>query len=378
MDERNVPTALLEFLTPAGSLGDWVASDWAGDPAVVASVRNQYAQMGAEHGAERSSASSSRRRPLTADGKTFTFTLRPARVVHPFSLTLLKATHTVYPGTDIPKDFRSRVRIDNPQTGEKREVEISMNHPLRYGGYTYYQYQMDAGQVAEQAGRTPSSVLSSRAQPGLVDALHRMRDGGRGLGDPVPVSPGRLCLQTKKNMKKIFQKWFPPLLMFVMALWFFGNLQAPKDKDFAFTEFGQLPVTANGRIEPMDSLARNSLLEIREKQTLNTEPWKDWNENPKIIPATEWLANVMMNPAVADDWPVFRVDNPDLVSLLKLPDSDRRKNPTASIIPGTRSSRCSTPSARKTTASRKSRPPTAPPTKTPSPRCRSGCSFTRS
>jgi len=126
-------------------------------------------------------------------------------------------------------------------------------------------------------------------------------------------------------MKKIFHKWFPPLLMFAMALWFFGNLQAPKDKDFAFAEFGRLPVTANGRIEPMDSLARNSLLEIREKQTVNLEPWRDWNESPKIIPATEWLANVMMNPVVADDWPVFRVDNPDLVSLLKLPDRDPAK-----------------------------------------------------
>lgn len=110
--------------------------------------------------------------------------------------------------------------------------------------------------------------------------------------------------------------------MFAMALWFFGNIQPPKDKDFAFNEFGQLPITANGRIEPMDSLARNSLLEIREKQTLNAEPWKDWNQNPKIIPATEWLANVMMNPTVADNWPVFRVDNPDLISLLKLPDRD--------------------------------------------------------
>ena len=111
-----------------------------------------------------------------------------------------------------------------------------------------------------------------------------------------------------------------------MALWFFGNLSAPKDKDFAFSEFGQLPITSNGRIVPLDSLARNSLLAIREKQTLNTEPWKAWNENPKIIPATEWLANVMMNQAVADDWPVFRVDNPDLISLLKLPDKDTAKH----------------------------------------------------
>jgi ABC-type transport system involved in cytochrome c biogenesis permease subunit len=123
-------------------------------------------------------------------------------------------------------------------------------------------------------------------------------------------------------MKKIFQKWLPPFLMFVMALWFFGNLQVPKDKDFAFTKFGELPVTANGRVQPLDSLARNSLLALREKQTLNLEPWKAWNENPKIISATEWLANVMMNSSVADDWPCFRVDNPDLISLLKLPDKD--------------------------------------------------------
>ena len=114
--------------------------------------------------------------------------------------------------------------------------------------------------------------------------------------------------------------------MFVMALWFFGKLQPPPDKDFAFTEFGKLPVTANGRIVPLDSLARNSLLEIREKQTINTEPWKGWNEKPKILSASEWLANVMMNATVADEWPAFRVDNPDLVSLLKLPEKDAAKH----------------------------------------------------
>ena len=108
--------------------------------------------------------------------------------------------------------------------------------------------------------------------------------------------------------------------MVVMAVWFFNNLKTPKDQDFAYSAFGRLPLTANGRIVPMDSVARNSLLEIREKQTLNTEPWKAWNQHPKIISATEWLATVMMNPTVADDWPVFRVDNPDLISLLNLPE----------------------------------------------------------
>src|SRR6202789_4357687 len=123
-------------------------------------------------------------------------------------------------------------------------------------------------------------------------------------------------------MKTFLQKWFPPLLMASMAIWFWVQIQTPPDHGFAFNEFGQLPLVFDGRLKPMDSLARNSLLQIREKQTLDLEPWKEWYQDQKIIPATEWLANVMMNPQVADNWPVFRVDNPDLITFLKLPGKD--------------------------------------------------------
>ncbi|HEY5296701.1 MAG TPA: cytochrome c biogenesis protein CcsA [Verrucomicrobiae bacterium] len=124
-------------------------------------------------------------------------------------------------------------------------------------------------------------------------------------------------------MKTIFQRWFPAFLMLVMALWFFGQMQPPRDRGFAFSEFGKLPVVFNGRLKPMDSLARNSLLQIRQTQTLDLEPWKSWHEKQKIISAVEWLANVMMNPQVADNWPVFRVDNPDLITFLKLPGKNK-------------------------------------------------------
>ena len=129
-------------------------------------------------------------------------------------------------------------------------------------------------------------------------------------------------------MRRIFRRWTPGALLLVMALWFFGNIQTPKPAkgSYDFNDFGQLPVLANGRIQPMDSLARNSLLQLRDKQMLNLEPWKEWYQNPKMIPATEWLANAMMNPAVADDWPVFRLDNPDVITLLKLPERDVEKH----------------------------------------------------
>jgi ABC-type transport system involved in cytochrome c biogenesis permease subunit len=118
------------------------------------------------------------------------------------------------------------------------------------------------------------------------------------------------------------KKWLPLILTVLMGGWFLGHLNAPKDKEFHFNDFGRLPLLFNGRLQPMDSLARNSLLQIREKQTANLEPWKDWYNKPKIIPAIEWLTTVMMKPEVADTWPVFRIDNPELISLLKLPEKD--------------------------------------------------------
>ena len=82
-------------------------------------------------------------------------------------------------------------------------------------------------------------------------------------------------------MKKL-KRWLPLILTAGLAAWFLATLYPPRDTDFAFNEFGKLPIVFNGRLKPMDSLARNSLLEIREKQTLDTEPWKGWNENPKM------------------------------------------------------------------------------------------------
>jgi ABC-type transport system involved in cytochrome c biogenesis permease subunit len=119
------------------------------------------------------------------------------------------------------------------------------------------------------------------------------------------------------------KKWLPLILTVVMAGWFLGSLRAPPDQGFDYAGFGRLPILYHGRLQPMDSLARNSMLQLRDKQTLNLEPWKDWNEHPKIIPATEWLATLLMNPDVADQWPVFRVDHPDLIALLKLPGKDK-------------------------------------------------------
>ncbi len=124
------------------------------------------------------------------------------------------------------------------------------------------------------------------------------------------------------------KKWLPILLTLVFAGWIAGSLRAPKDKDgaMAVETFGRLPIVSGGRVQPLDSLARNSLLQLREKQTANIEPWKSNSDHPKILSGTEWLLAMTMTPAVADAWPVIRIDHPDLKGLLALPmEADREK-----------------------------------------------------
>jgi hypothetical protein len=159
MDDKNAPTAEIELVGPGGPLGAWIVSDWANDGAKIEEILEDYTQQLSRNMAQSVVGDLTRPQTITVDGKTFTFALRPRRIYFHFSLALLQATHTVYPGTDIPKDFRSRVLLQNPLTGENREVEISMNHPLRYEGLTFYQQQMTAGQVTEQAGLAPWSLL---------------------------------------------------------------------------------------------------------------------------------------------------------------------------------------------------------------------------
>src|SRR5204863_520112 len=73
-------------------------------------------------------------------------------------------THDVYLGTDTPKDFRSRVRIQNPSKAEDREVEIYMNNPLRYNGLTFFQSGMIERNLIDE-GETPWTILQVVRNP---------------------------------------------------------------------------------------------------------------------------------------------------------------------------------------------------------------------
>ena len=94
------------------------------------------------------------------EGRTYALSMRQRRYPLPYSVTLKKFSHDVYPGTQIPKNFSSLVHISNPAKGEERDVLIYMNQPLRYEGKAFYQASFGKGDTL--------SVLQVVSNPGWL------------------------------------------------------------------------------------------------------------------------------------------------------------------------------------------------------------------
>ncbi len=121
------------------------------------------------------------------------------------------------------------------------------------------------------------------------------------------------------------KKRLPWILVVIFALWFLSGAQAPKARDarpkagFDVADFGRLPVLLGGRVQPLDSVARNSLLIISGKSTVPYGPGHSMLFGIKSqarMTATEWLLETMTQPQFANALKIFRVQHPDLEGML--------------------------------------------------------------
>jgi len=73
------------------------------------------------------------------DGKTYDLSLRFKRAYKSYTMKLLEFKHEKYMKTDIPRNYSSLVRLEDPSRHQDREFLIYMNQPMRYAGETFYQ-----------------------------------------------------------------------------------------------------------------------------------------------------------------------------------------------------------------------------------------------
>lgn len=87
--------------------------------------------------------------------------------------------------------------------------------------------------------------------------------------------------------------------------------------DFDIDRFAELPVQVGGRIKPLDSVARNTLLVLANRQKVVTP---DGTSRSPI----EWFMDLTMRPKVADTYKVFKIEFPDDLGLVGLAQKGQR------------------------------------------------------
>jgi ABC-type transport system involved in cytochrome c biogenesis permease subunit len=297
---------------------------------------------------------------VTVDGKTYQFDLRFQRTYKPYTVALSKTQEIFYPGTKMAKGYESYIHLSDPTTNTNRDAKIWMNNPLRHHGETFYQ----SGFVPGGDGRSPTTVLMVVANRGwmipytgcmivvvgllaqflmvLVRFLRRqsaeMAVQSAGGELPFEVSPAarsrnipagaarparRPTVETPLTVptgwSATLGEFFPWVVVAIFVGYAASKAITPSTSTTAMNlyQFGELPVQYGGRLVPMDTLARTSLMAVSDKQTFISHANGD--AKGKTRPAIVWLLDVITDSPDAETDQVFKFDNPEIVELLHLP-----------------------------------------------------------
>jgi hypothetical protein len=94
---------------------------------------------------------------------------RQEKVVLPVEIKLLDFEKSMHPGTDIPRSFSSRIEITTE--GAHHQAVISMNRPLRYREYTFYQSSYSEDGMGGESSTFSVVRNSGRWLPYIASAL---------------------------------------------------------------------------------------------------------------------------------------------------------------------------------------------------------------
>jgi ABC-type transport system involved in cytochrome c biogenesis permease subunit len=262
----------------------------------------------------------------------FGLALRYKRTYLPFTLHMIDFRHDRFTGTNIARNFSSDIRLVDPEHGTDREVRIWMNNPLRYAGMTFYQssYKPDGSGTVLQVVRNPGWLLPYIAcilvgggmiwhfGQTLVGFLRRRAEHGPVRADG-PLKP------EAKPATGLRGAWPWAIGVLGILLACSALLRPTPQTDFNLRSFSELPVSAGGRIKPLDTAARSMLMLAGGRQQVRTDKGD--------VPAAQYLLDLVTNPERVSGLPILRVDHPDLLSMLDRGPEQGGRIPLSAIQP---------------------------------------------
>ncbi|MDP1796892.1 MAG: cytochrome c biogenesis protein CcsA [Planctomycetaceae bacterium] len=269
---------------------------------------------------------------VTVDNQTYQVSLRFKRSYKPYKFQLTDVRKDDYIGTDTPRNYSSDVRLVDETRNVDRTLRIWMNNPLRFAGETFYQSGYHRDPMTQIEGTTLQVVTNTGWMIPYVSCMivaigmlsHFLITLSRFLNR---VDTPTMSFAGSRGTMICGVVAFALCALAVLMM--VSRSASPKVKagEFDLEAFGSIPVVADGRTKPLDTVARSSLLVISSgKQTFN-------DHNDKSQPAIRWLLDVMAKPEVCFKHKVFRIENPEVQQLLGLEWRERFRYSPEEFLP---------------------------------------------
>jgi len=248
---------------------------------------------------------------VTVGDKNYDIALRFQRNYKPYSIQLIDVRKDDYVGTNTPKNYSSDIRFIDESRKVNRETRIWMNNPLRYAGETFYQ----SGWVADR-GREYTTLQVVRNHGWLIPYVACMIVAW-GMLAQFSLTLVRFLSRLEQADEAQWAGWLrhAPVVgaVFICAIILLRGVlpTRPAEGDVNITGVRCLPVTYLGRVKPFDTLARNSLRVISERETFV-------DNDDRKQPAVKWLMDVVTHADEAKQHKVFRITNLEVLDTLGL------------------------------------------------------------
>ena len=275
---------------------------------------------------------------IQVDDQQWQIGLRFKTAYKPYSMTLNDVQAEYYLSTEIPRWFASEITLSDSRTGTESEQRIWMNNPLRYADETFYQsnYERDLSgneitvlQVVRNKGwMIPYvccmfTVIGLVAQFGSSLLAHLEKQRKKAVSSQKLATELATDSETKSTRRGSWRSaWLAIGLTAFFGLYVAGQFskaaRGKADEDgFRLDQFGQIPVSFNGRVQPLDSLARNTARQLGNRETVV-------GEDEKKHPAIAWLADTVFEKPGFDRYRMLRIEDPAVRSALGLEEGHDR------------------------------------------------------
>ncbi|WP_437226464.1 cytochrome c biogenesis protein CcsA [Planctomicrobium sp. SH661] len=265
---------------------------------------------------------------ISVDGKTYDLALRFRRLYNDYNVTLKDVQKNDYTGTDKPRDYSSFITLSDPKQDTTFDHRIWMNNPMRYGGKTFYQSgfqvlengdEMTTLQVVDNAGWMTPYVACMMVVVGMIyhfgqtllRYLHRRLRETSGAGLLTDASSESTIdhVPHARNWMGIASWIVTAVIVGGVATAFalVAMPRSPKPDEFHLSEFGELPMWYKGRPQPLDTFARNSLMQISDYPSFKLD-----ETDKKSQPAIRWLIALMADEENARDLRVIRIESEEV------------------------------------------------------------------